>query len=174
MVTKYREVPYGNVKPKLIGSPFELIEFAVSGRDVVEILSIEHGIHKFKRKSDNTGNATAKSYQCCVNVRPQVAKKARVNVEQDLIIESCRGLGGGNADGGTDIRVNIKDPVYGFTCTYLGRGKLQENSKKAVAIMKAKIRAFEEEKFESTRSQLDRNLSQGQVTTRYESFLESV
>jgi len=164
-VTKYREIPYGNVKPKLVGSPFELIEFAVSGRDALEILTMERGIHKFKRKSDNTGNAMAKSYQCCVNVRPRVAKRARDNIEQDLIVESCRGLGGGNADGGTDIRVNIKDPVYGFTSTYLGRGNLQENSKKAVAIMKARIREFEEEKFESTRAQLDRNLSQETVRT---------
>lgn len=162
-ITRYREVPYATAKTKLIGQPFDLVEFEIVGPDVIDLLTLEKGIHRFKRKSENTGNSMPMTYSAAVHARPVISKIARTNVEADLIVISSRGLGGGNADGSVNIRLNVKDPVYGFTFTYDGCGNLQENTKKAVALMTNKIRTFEAEKFESTKAELDANVTQENI-----------
>ena len=59
----------------MVGDPFELIEFEISGPDVIQILRLENGVHKFKRKSLNTSNAVAGlTYNCQVHTRPILTK----------------------------------------------------------------------------------------------------
>ena len=59
----------------MVGDPFELIEFEISGPDVIQFLRLENGVHKFKRKSLNTTNAIAGlTFNCQVHTRPILTK----------------------------------------------------------------------------------------------------
>lgn len=157
VINSYREVPYGAVKPKMVGDPFELIEFEISGPDVIQILRLENGVHKFKRKSLNTSNAVAGlTYNCQVHTRPILTKVKRENVEAELEIFISESRCGEYI---SQYDIHIKDPIYGFSLLYKGEGTLQENRKKAIAEMSKKIKNFEMEKFQSSKADLEKSMS---------------
>ena len=68
----------------MVGDPYELIEYEIVGDDVIDFFNLESGIHRFKRKSENTKISIGNNYYVGVHARPIVNKIRRQNVENDL------------------------------------------------------------------------------------------